>query len=314
MRTLFVCCGDPDPAVMSIHGPFARWFRSAIDPTVVLDEIDARATPLAPAHLDGFDAMVISGSPHAAYEPHPWIPALEATVRHAVNVRAMPVFGVCFGHQVVAQALGGKVTRNPRGREIGTTEIRVNDHGRASTMFAGLPDRLHVQLTHCDTVATPPPGARVLATSDRDECQAFEIGSAWCVQFHPEITAEIIRAYLHARRAVITSEGLDADGLLAGVRESDVGRTLFERFSAHVRGGALNAGASGRRRRSTCYEIRTQTRVVRFMRLTDTVPAPHSMIAGVSAALQSLPLRAIVPQLPPFQYPLSPPVLAVQCT
>ena len=234
MRMLFVCCGDPDPAVAKHHGSFGTWFRSAIEPDVSLHEVDARDS-IAPAHLDGFDAMVISGSPHAAYEPHPWIPALETTVREAIRTRAMPVLGVCFGHQVVAQALGGRVIRNPRGREIGTKALRVSAHGRESAMLAGLPEPLHVQLTHCDTVAAPPPGARVLATSDHDECQAFEIGSAWCTQFHPEITAEIIRAYLHARRPVITSEGLDADALLAEVRETDVGRTLFARFVAYAR-------------------------------------------------------------------------------
>jgi GMP synthase (glutamine-hydrolysing) len=235
MRALFVCCGDPPPIVSDSHGSFADWFREGLGADVSMDEVDARTEALHPTMLDGFDAMVISGSPHAAYEPHAWIPPLEDLVREAVHARKLPVLGVCFGHQVVAQALGGRVTPNPRGREIGTAVVRPNEHGRGSAMLRGLSDPFRVQLTHCDTVATPPPGARVLAASDRDECQAFEMGSAWCVQFHPEITADVIRAYLNARRDVITSEGLDVDRLLEDVCDTDVGRTIFSRFVAFAR-------------------------------------------------------------------------------
>jgi GMP synthase (glutamine-hydrolysing) len=234
VRTLFVCCGDPDSFIRERHGRFVDWFRAAVGEQSVLCEVDARADTLTRAHLDGFDAVMISGSAHAAYEPHPWIPHLEALIREAVLVRAMPLLGVCFGHQIVAQALGGKVIKNPRGREIGTAWIRPSDEGRASAMLAGLPDPFPIQLTHCDTVAKPPPGARVLASSAKDDCQAFVIGSAWCVQFHPEITHQVIRSYIESRREIIASEGLDVDALLGGVRESDVGRELFRRFVANA--------------------------------------------------------------------------------
>ena len=234
MRVLFLTCGEPDPVIQREHGVFFDWFRSAVGEEISLHDLDARTTALTSAHLDGFDGVLISGSPHAAFESHPWIPALEELVREAVSIRKLPVFGVCFGHQIVAQALGGRVMRNPRGREIGTAIVRPNDEGRVSALLAGLGDSFRVQLTHRDTVAIPPPGARVLATSDKDGCQAFEIGSAWCVQFHPEITDAIIRSYLRARRDVLASEGIDTDALIEGVEPTDVGKELFRRFAAKV--------------------------------------------------------------------------------
>ncbi len=232
---MFLCCGDPDAVVMGAHGRFVAWFRAGVGPGVDIEEVDARTASLDSVSLDGFDAVMISGSAHAAYEQHAWIAPLERLVRRALE-RGTPLLGVCFGHQLVAQALGGKVTRNPRGREIGTVTIQVNEHGRQSAMLGGLPEPFQVQATHCDTVAVPPPGASVLATSALDDCHAFEIGRAWCVQFHPEVTASIIRDYLVSRRAVIAGEGLDPDRLLGEVRETEVGRTVFARFVEFAKG------------------------------------------------------------------------------
>lgn len=231
MRALFLCCGDPDPVVVGTHGPFAAWFRTGLGPGHTLDELDARIALLDEVSLENFDAVMISGSAHAAYEPLAWIPSLERLVRRAVD-HDTPLLGVCFGHQVVAQALGGRVARNPRGREIGTVASHVNAEGRRSAMLSGLSEPFFVQATHCDTVVRSPPGATVLATSSLDDCHAFVQGSAWCVQFHPEITAAIMRDYLLSRRAAVASEGLDPDRLLREVRDTPVGQTLFARFTA----------------------------------------------------------------------------------
>jgi GMP synthase (glutamine-hydrolysing) len=235
MNLLLVLCGDPEPSVAQLHGDFPRWFARALPADAALRVFDPRVSPCASALLDGVDAVILSGSSHSSYDPLPWIAPLEALLREAIFARRLPLLGVCFGHQLVAQACGGRVVKNPRGREIGTAWIELNAAGRASALFEPLPERFAMQVTHCDTVIEPPPGATVLARSALDDCQAYRFETAWGVQFHPEFTAEVIRAYLRARRAVVQAEGLDPDALLAAVRESDAGVRLLARFTELVR-------------------------------------------------------------------------------
>jgi GMP synthase (glutamine-hydrolysing) len=152
----------------------------------------------------------------------------EALVREIAAART-PLFGICFGHQMIAQALGGEVTRNPRGREIGTVRV-----GRTADdpVFAGLPRAFDVHATHVDSVARLPDGARVLATTSLDPVAAFSIGTqVKAVQFHPEFDADVVRGYLHARAEIIRGEGKDPEALLAGVHDGTRGRDILRNFA-----------------------------------------------------------------------------------
>lgn len=232
-RCLIVRCGDPEPAVSDTHGCFAMWFRNAIDASVELTVVDPRVDAVTARSLDGIGAVVVSGSPHAVYESHPWIPALESLVREAVTARSLPFLGVCFGHQLLAQSLGGEVARNPRGREMGTITVRLNDHGRDDALFRCLPAHFTAHATHRDTVLRPPPEARVLAASDKDHCQSFRVGArAWGVQFHPEITAPILRGYVRARSPVLRDEGVCPDALHDSILDAADGGRVLENFIA----------------------------------------------------------------------------------
>lgn len=228
LRCVVVVCGEPEPAVQAEHGDFGRWFVRALGAEAATRVIDVRATPASPAWLDDCDALVVSGSPHAVFEPHPWLPPLEELLRDAVCTRALPTLGVCFGHQLVAQALGGRVGRNPRGREMGT--ITVERHDAEAPLLEGLGARFGAQATHRDTVLVPPRGATVHARSDRDDCHVFSHGSAWGVQFHPEVTAPILRGYIRARTETLRAEGVDPVALHDAVHDTPTGPTVFRNF------------------------------------------------------------------------------------
>jgi GMP synthase (glutamine-hydrolysing) len=235
---LVVRCGDPEPEVAQTHGCFVRWFRHAIDASVELSVLDPRVEAVSPDALEGIGAVVITGSPHAVFEPHPWIPSLEALVREAVTVRELPLLGVCFGHQLLAQSFGGEVTRNPRGREMGTITVRLNDLGRDDALFHRIPHEFRAHATHRDTVLRAPPSARVLASSDKDGCQSFKVGRhAWGVQFHPEITAPILRGYVRAREAVLRGEGACPVAVHDGILDTVEGATVLGNFIALAFGG-----------------------------------------------------------------------------
>ncbi len=229
---LLVRCGDPEPSVARVHGSFAQWFRHALPPTVTLDVVDIRTETVSPAQLDAVSAVVVSGSSHAVYESHPWLPALDALIREVVSVRRMYFLGVCFGHQALARALGGEVTRNPRGREMGTIRVSLTPDGRTNPLFAALPTDFSAQATHMDTVRRPPPGATVLATSALDPCQSFAIHRAWGVQFHPEATADILRGYVRARADILRGEGVDPEALYASLHDTDTGRRLLDTLAS----------------------------------------------------------------------------------
>ncbi len=232
-RCLVVRCGDPEPEVAQTHGCFVHWFRHAIDPSVEITALDPRVDAISPSALDGVGAVVVSGSPHSVYEQHAWINAAEALVREAVNERDLPLLGVCFGHQLLAQSLGGEVTRNPAGREMGTITVHLNEQGRDDVLFRELPQRFRAHATHRDTVIRPPAGARVLASSDKDRCQSFKVGRrAWGVQFHPEITAPILRGYVRVRGATLRGEGTCPDTVHDGILDSVEGAHVLSNFIA----------------------------------------------------------------------------------
>ncbi|MGH7296683.1 MAG: glutamine amidotransferase, partial [Polyangiaceae bacterium] len=175
--------------------------------------------------------FVITGSSASVTERAPWMLRAEGLVRE-IEAAGAPLLGICFGHQMVAQALGGEVRRNPRGREIGTVRV---ERAADDPLFAGLPSAFEANATHVDSVVRLPARAEVLASTSLDPVAAFRVGPAVrAVQFHPEFDADAIRGYLEARAHLIRDEGKDPAALLAGVRDDTRGRDVLRNFARMV--------------------------------------------------------------------------------
>lgn len=216
------------------RGDFEDWIARGLGLPAAELEV---AAPVGGAALPDPGAprgVVVTGSSAMVSAREPWSERAAEWLARAVRL-GTPVLGICYGHQLLAHGLGGTVGPNPRGREMGTVEVRVSEAGRADPLLGTLGAAALAHATHVESVLALPPGAVRLAESDADPHQAFAVGGrAWGVQFHPEFDAAVIRGYLEARREELRREGQDPDALLARVREAPSGPRLLRRFAELV--------------------------------------------------------------------------------
>ncbi len=239
---LLIVTGSPSAAVVRRHGDFEDWFLRGTGLPVESVQVVRVETGEALPSPSGISGALVTGSASMVTDREPWAERTADWLRRAIPT-GLPVLGICFGHQLIAEALGGSVGMNPRGREIGTVRVRLLPQASGDPLLGGLPHELAVQATHLQSVLELPPGALRLAESDMDPNHAFRVGDAvWGLQFHPEIGAAAMRAHIEEKREVLVREGRDPDVLLAEVADSPWGTTILERFAA------LCAGALTRSR------------------------------------------------------------------
>lgn len=168
-----------------------------------------------PAPLDAYDGVAITGSALHIYEVGGPVERQVALAR-AVLDAGIPLFGSCWGLQVITAAAGGTVRPNPNGREIVYgRSIRLNAAGRTHPMYAGKADVFDAMTFHLDIVATAAPGTTVLATNAMTTVQAAEIrcgkGVAWAVQYHPEYPLREVAAIVRRAGETLIDEGFFTD-------------------------------------------------------------------------------------------------------
>lgn len=144
--------------------------------------------------VSAYDLMIVMGGPQDVWQEqeHPWLIDEKAAIRKFVVELGRPFLGVCLGHQLLAVAIGGTVgpAKNP---EVGILTINKSEEGRKDPVFSGIADPMTVLQWHGAEVISLPPGAHVLASSDRCAIQAFRYGDhAYGMQFHVEITEQTV--------------------------------------------------------------------------------------------------------------------------
>ena len=149
----------------------------------------------------------------------------------AVAQGQVPTLAICFGHQLLAYALGGEVNDNPHGREYGTVEVQLAAEAAADPLLVGWAPSIRVQVAHTQSVLRAPTGALRLAWNAHDACQAFRAGPcAWGVQFHPEFDADVVRTYIDHMRPLLSAEKQDPDALRVATVDTPYGEEILKRF------------------------------------------------------------------------------------
>jgi GMP synthase (glutamine-hydrolysing) len=169
---------------------YARWIKD-------LPGIELLARPpvsdlLATVNSD-LAGVILSGSPRDAWSDDP-INTLLCEVILACRDREVPFLGVCYGHQLLGRALGGRVAPHSQGLELGNTDVELTDEGRRSALFQGFPSRFSVLSSHADEVVQLPEGGELLVRGDFSLNQGFHCENRlFGVQFHPETDPEVLR-------------------------------------------------------------------------------------------------------------------------
>lgn len=221
--------GPLAPHLAERYGSHTAFFRAYLGPEaadmsfpsyrVYLDEF--------PESLDAHDAFLVTGSRYSVYDPLPWIARLKQLVRDAAETR--PVVGICFGHQLVAEAFGGRVQKAAQGWGVGVHRYRF---ARRTDYMTPARDEIALIASHQDQVVVVPPGGEVLAGSDFCPVGAMQIGpNVFSIQLHPEMQRDYSRDLYEMRRELIGSEKIDAaQASLMQPNDADAVRTWILSF------------------------------------------------------------------------------------
>ncbi|HMN95944.1 MAG TPA: type 1 glutamine amidotransferase [Phycisphaerales bacterium] len=196
-----------------------------------------------PEDLDDIDGIIALGGPGSANDPSPTTQR-ELELFRTADAMGLPLLGICLGSQLLAKAFGGTVSPLRDGPEIGWREVRLTPVGREEPLFAGIAWGSMQFHWHHDEVASPPPGARVLASSDRCAVQAWGLGlRVYGIQYHPELDEQrihrMIREGAHELSGSGGGERVDSNALLGATREhlpamQRLARRLFEQWALFV--------------------------------------------------------------------------------
>lgn len=228
---LIIKLGDTLPDLAEQRGDFEAWFMEPLhEASLHTHVVDPRKGTTLPPPTD-YAGILLTGSHAMVTDQEEWNRKTAAWLP-AVVASSVPLLGVCYGHQLLADAMGGHVDNHPQGIEMGTVEIELEQAAQNDPLMKNLPQTLKVHASHTQSVITLPPDAVLLAANAWEAHHAFAVGDcAWGIQFHPEFDAHIMQTYINAFQDYLESEGQDVGHLLKQVQETPYSRQVLERFA-----------------------------------------------------------------------------------
>lgn len=221
--------GAPPGDLAARFGAYEDMFARLLGPGFSVRTWDVENGEL-PASAGAAPAWLITGSPAGVYEPLPWIGPLFEFLRRAKDEARL--VGICFGHQAMAEAFGGRVEKSERGWGVGLQDYEIRE--AAPWMGEAPPGRIAVPVSHQDQVVIPPPGARILAANTFSPFGMFEYegGRALSMQFHPEFDPDYAKALIETRRDRLPNP----DGAIASLDRGNDAALVGEWIRAFLSG------------------------------------------------------------------------------
>ncbi len=222
------------PELQQRRGDFEDWMIEALAVCrSQVETVDVTVGERLPA-FHQVSGIVITGSHAMVTEHHDWSEYSAEWIKVAAD-KQIPTLGICYGHQLIAYALGGSVDYMPDGREVGTLPVTLHPSAQEDALLHDLPEQILVQLSHRQAVMELPQDTVLLASSDRVPFEAFRYGDrVWGMQFHPEFSMDVMQAYSRYARSGLESEGFDPDHIYRQITDTPNGLTIMQRFAGLV--------------------------------------------------------------------------------
>ncbi len=231
---LIIQTGDPVEKVQT-PGSFADWFVAGMglhEEQVKVVNVH-KGEQLPDYNSIDWTAVIVTGSVAMITEQLAWMKHTQRWLAHAFT-HDLPTLGVCFGHQLIADMLGGKVGYNPLGRHMGVSQFTLNDNGLKDDLLGSLTttNSFNTFVSHQQNVIELPDDVTLLGSCPVDLNHAFRYKQhIWCVQFHPEWTANIMQGYIKQRQDVLAQEGFNPTEMVSQLGECKVADNLLKRFA-----------------------------------------------------------------------------------
>ena len=231
-KLVLLKAGNTFPDVAARLGDFDAWLLAGLNLSADRVEVLEIWRDAALPEPEDCAGVIMTGAHAMVTDRLPWMRRTLAWLPRLVDA-GVPYLGICFGHQMLAEAMGGSVDYHPQGREIGCVDLHLHPASADDPLFQVLPRQLQALAVHAQSVRTLPPDAILLAGNGFEPHHAFRVGAqAWGIQFHPEFNRERMTAYVHRLAPQLHAAGQDVARIHADLCDACVAASLLPRFAA----------------------------------------------------------------------------------
>jgi GMP synthase (glutamine-hydrolysing) len=231
MKYLYILkVGETFPSTKLKYNDFDTWIKRFFKNSKIkiIDVLENEKLP----NINSAKGFIITGSHSMVTQELPWSIKVEKYIRK-ISKRNIPLLGICYGHQLIAKALGGKSDFNKNGKEIGVVKIQTvfnND-----PLFKNFPKKFYAFETHYQTVVKRPYISRVLAKNKKDNYQSIKFGkNIWGVQFHPEFDKDIMKEYIINQKEDLEKLNFKIEKLISNLQQCNISNKILTNFEKIV--------------------------------------------------------------------------------